>query len=299
MRLSLLLSVASLPLVLSQQDPIHDFCRRHQHQTCIIDSKLYIDGGKVYYGASVDNSSVPKLSTCTLMDYTGAQLTSRDTELLWENVFELDPDTDFPKQYVDLRKVRLADSLAEVRARTKVPQDSKVPSVSGGVLWPDETNKLFYLYGGEYNEVTDVQTFTKLWFFDTLFNTWNQTEPSDTLGSISWPAFGSGTVSEGGTAYYYGGYLNNKTVLRWGVANPLMLSSLISFDMNTRTWSNRTLESTPRAEGMLHYLPASRSGMLVYFGGLETKPNGEVLYVSQAGIISLVTTLTVMFHRQT
>jgi hypothetical protein len=43
-------------------DPIKDFCRRHQHQTCIIDSKLYIDGGMVYYGGSVENSSVAEQS---------------------------------------------------------------------------------------------------------------------------------------------------------------------------------------------------------------------------------------------
>lgn len=43
-------------------DPINDFCRRHQQQTCIIDSKLYIDGGKVYYGGAVNNGSVAEQS---------------------------------------------------------------------------------------------------------------------------------------------------------------------------------------------------------------------------------------------
>jgi hypothetical protein len=49
-------------LVVAQQDPIQDFCRRHQHQTCVIDNKLYVDGGKVYYGASVENGSTPQQS---------------------------------------------------------------------------------------------------------------------------------------------------------------------------------------------------------------------------------------------
>lgn len=60
LRLSAILAVAA-----AQQnvgDPINDFCRRHHHQTCIIDSKLYIDGGKVYYGGSVDNGSVAEQS---------------------------------------------------------------------------------------------------------------------------------------------------------------------------------------------------------------------------------------------
>lgn len=30
-----------------QKDPLNDFCRRFGHQTAVIDSKLYIDGGLV------------------------------------------------------------------------------------------------------------------------------------------------------------------------------------------------------------------------------------------------------------
>lgn len=45
-----------------QQDPVRDFCRRYQHQTCVINNKLYIDGGKVYYGGSVENGSVAQQS---------------------------------------------------------------------------------------------------------------------------------------------------------------------------------------------------------------------------------------------
>jgi uncharacterized glyoxalase superfamily protein PhnB len=53
---------AIVAITAAQQDPIQDFCRRHQHQTCVIDSKLYIDGGKVYYGGSVENGSVAQQS---------------------------------------------------------------------------------------------------------------------------------------------------------------------------------------------------------------------------------------------
>lgn len=65
MALRYLLSSALLAATAAQQnvgDPINDFCRRHLHQTCIVDNKLYIDGGKVYYGGSVDNGSVPEQS---------------------------------------------------------------------------------------------------------------------------------------------------------------------------------------------------------------------------------------------
>lgn len=47
---------------LNIQDPIADFCRRHKQQTCMIDSKLYIDGGMVYYGGDKNNDSVAEQS---------------------------------------------------------------------------------------------------------------------------------------------------------------------------------------------------------------------------------------------
>jgi hypothetical protein len=60
MRLFLLIAAATLAA--AQLDPVQDFCRRHQHQTCVIDSKLYIDGGKVYHGGSVENDTVARQS---------------------------------------------------------------------------------------------------------------------------------------------------------------------------------------------------------------------------------------------
>lgn len=157
-----------------------------------------------------------------------------------------------------------------------------MPSTSGGVLWPDTVNKLFYLFGGEYDKVTEVHDFANLWFFDVIYNTWNKSSASDdSQAEITWPALGAGAVSDAGIAYYYGGYLSNKTVPKWG-SKPLMLNSLVSYDMNTQTWSNRTYDRTPRAEGTLHYLPASASGILVYFGGVEMNSSGALGFVSLA-----------------
>lgn len=62
--------IAVLAVTAAGQDPIQDFCRRHQHQTCVIDSKLYIDGGKVYYGASVQNDSVAQQSEFLMAKFT-------------------------------------------------------------------------------------------------------------------------------------------------------------------------------------------------------------------------------------
>jgi hypothetical protein len=66
MRLALFCALTTV--VAAQQDPIRDFCRRHQHQTCIIDDKLYIDGGKVYYGGFVENGSIAHQSKSAIYE---------------------------------------------------------------------------------------------------------------------------------------------------------------------------------------------------------------------------------------
>lgn len=50
-------------------------------------------------------------------------------------------------------------------------KNETVPSVSGGILWPDTVNKVIYSYGGEYGN-SQPQQF-KLWFYDIVYNTWN------------------------------------------------------------------------------------------------------------------------------
>ena len=167
-----------------------------------------------------------------------------------------------------------------------VDQDPNVPLVSNGVLWPDNVNKLFYLFGGEHNDYEDLRSknsggrFT-LWYFDTIYNTWNMSSYHSSQQSVKWPVLGAGAVSEAGTAYHYGGYLTNLSDFgRQGP--PVMQSALISYDMNKRAWINDTGGNpTPRAEGSLHYLPTSDAGLLVYFGGLEgNSSTGGATYVS-------------------
>jgi hypothetical protein len=152
--------------------------------------------------------------------------------------------------------------------------------VSGGVLWPDTVNKVFYQFGGEYTNTT-VQGFGTLWFYDTIYNTWNRSSSSDASQTqVSWPAFGAGVTTDQGSGYYYGGYLSNKTTPNWD-GDALMLNSLVSYNMTDRTWKNSTFDKAPRAEGTLLYITAGARGMLVYFGGVEMI-NGEKTYVRAA-----------------
>jgi hypothetical protein len=145
-----------------------------------------------------------------------------------------------------------------------------VPSVRGGVLWPDKTNKLFYLFGGTYEEQY-VPDFKSLWYYDTIYDTWNTTKPDRSQEVISWPYFGSSAVTDDNVAYYYGGILNNATVKDWK-GEQVILSNLVSYDMKTNKWSNDTVDRTARTTGNLHYIPASKKGLLVYFGGWEQAP---------------------------
>lgn len=142
-----------------------------------------------------------------------------------------------------------------------------VPSVHGGMLWPDTVNKMLYLYGGEYYQ-TSPDSFT-LWAYDTINDEWSAA--STETSQISRVSFGAGVaVQDIARAYHYGGWLSNASVPGWA-GPPMATSSLIIYDMIENAWRNTTgPDSIPRAEGAMVYLPVSDRGMLVYFGGIQT-----------------------------
>lgn len=150
---------------------------------------------------------------------------------------------------------------------------SNVPSVEGGILWPDSVNKLFYLYGGQYSNASPVSF--DLWAFDTITGTWNRTLADSSQSNINRAAFGAGvTIEDRAWSYYFGGWLSNDSVPGWA-GSPLALNSMLKYDMVANTWANDTYKAMrPSAEGVMLYIPASDAGMLVYFGGLELAPNG-------------------------
>jgi hypothetical protein len=55
-----------------QKDPLNDFCRRFGHQTTVVDSKLYIDGGAVNWNPISQN---PTNATSMLGPYTAGEST--------------------------------------------------------------------------------------------------------------------------------------------------------------------------------------------------------------------------------
>ncbi|KAL5443005.1 hypothetical protein PMIN06_008838 [Paraphaeosphaeria minitans] len=96
---------------------------------------------------------------------------------------------------------------------------SEVPTVSGGALWPDHAIKLFYLFSGVYTEGSPNAS-NHLWFFNTIYNTWNKTVPDDGQQEILWPAYGVLTVMDECLAYLYGGYLAESAKMERQSTNP-------------------------------------------------------------------------------
>ncbi|EON62704.1 hypothetical protein W97_01928 [Coniosporium apollinis CBS 100218] len=152
-------------------------------------------------------------------------------------------------------------------------KSSSVPSVSGGILWADELNKVFYLYGGEYQ--TNPEGFN-LWAYDTINNTWYTAGPTNSIQRVAW---GAGVaVQEIGAGFYLGGWLNENTVPGWrGI--PVATNALIRYDFDTQQWTNSTgPDENGRAEGIMVYMPVSDGGLLISFGGvLDPYRNGTVV----------------------
>lgn len=90
------------------------------------------------------------------------------------------------------------------------------------------------------------------------------------MSGVSSVSFGASVVvDDSALAYYYGGWLSNASVLGWD-GDPVAQPGLLIYDMIANTWQNNSFyDSTPRAEGVMFYIPASDEGMIVYFGGVQ------------------------------
>lgn len=122
-----------------------------------------------------------------------------------------------------------------------------------------------YLYGGEYSNIPQPFSF---WGYDTVLNQWNGTAPPQSQVP-GWVAWGAGTtISARGEGYYYGGYSSNRTTPGWSGPS-WATNSLLKYDMVNNFWTNNTGPDTiGRAEGVMVTIPASKQGLLVYFGGV-------------------------------
>lgn len=157
-------------------------------------------------------------------------------------------------------------------------------------------NKRFYLYGGDYNGISP-NTFSLL-SYDVLYNQWESFgTPNEPIQSVS---YGAGVgISELGEGYMLGGWLSNNSVPGWS-GEPIATSTLIKYDMDTGDWTNNTgPNSTPRAEGVMVYLPASQNGILVYFGGLTTPGNNGTVVGAPMSEIHIYDIVSSSWYTQT
>ncbi|KAH8195754.1 hypothetical protein TruAng_010082 [Truncatella angustata] len=224
---------------LAQRDPVTNFCRRFGHQTAVIDRKLYIDGGFINYAPLPSNPT----------NYTNTFLSYHDLDHIGSG--------GMPQLYSNLSK------------------NATIPTVNGGILWADNVNKNFYLFGGEYFQTPSNDL--SLYSFDTLNNYWTTLDdiPQSIVSGVS---YGAGvSISELGDAFYYGGWLSNASDPGWA-GSRMATTGLIHYDMDGNQWENITgPDNVGRAEGAMVYLPASDKGLLVYFGGIQDPGNGTII----------------------
>ncbi|KAK0106774.1 hypothetical protein ONS95_003498 [Cadophora gregata] len=249
-------------LSLQQKDPVKDFCRRFGHQTAVIDRWLYIDGGLVDWNPISQNRN----------NYTNSWLSFQDLD-------SSPPSIEVPQLYANLSK------------------NQSIPSVSGGILWQDDVNKRFYLYGGEYSNISPNAP--NLISYDVLEDNWHSLgAPSNGIQSVS---YGGGVaISELGQGYILGGWLSNNSVPSWS-GSPLATNSLIKYDMNSNAWTNSTgpVDSIPRAEGVMVYVPASDDGLLVYFGGVTAPLNNDTAIPAPMSLIHIYDIRSSKWYTQT
>lgn len=214
--------------------------------------------------------------------FSGNQLANRsgiDTWLLYQDLDTSPAGVEVPQLYANLSK------------------NSSIPSVSGGILWQDDVNKRFYLYGGENSGISPNSP--NMLAYDTLDDKWDSVGPPDK--PIQRVSYGGGTaISSIGHGYMLGGWLSNASVPGWS-GSRLATNSLIKYDMNTNDWSNNTgpSDNVPRAEGVMVYVPASDDGLLVYFGGVTAPFNNGTMIEAPMSLIHIYDIRSSKWYTQT
>ncbi|KAI5779913.1 hypothetical protein DFH27DRAFT_489065 [Peziza echinospora] len=223
--------------VTTSYDPLKtsDFCRRHGHATAHIKNKVYIDGGAINV-----RLGDPK-------NYTV------------EHLLYLDLDND------EARIPALSGPLSKPPA---------VPSLYGGQLWADEVNERLFAFGGDFADDMTPDDNPAVWAYDPWNNTWASI-PIEPSANVTRRSFGaSTTIQDEGKAYYLGGWYGDRNIAGFQGSRQAA-GDLLIFDMVQRVWRKDSgPQGAPRVEGVLVYVPAGDTGLLVSFGGLYVNGNG-------------------------
>ncbi|RGP81467.1 hypothetical protein FLONG3_405 [Fusarium longipes] len=218
------------------KNPRDNFCRRFAHQTTVIDDKLYIDGGWVNF----DDFQQTKAN------YSNTWLGYHDLDHLVKRNGEL-----WPNLTITLSK------------------NDSIPSVNGGVLWGDDVNKRFYVYGGEWNGGFAQDPYSLL-SYDIIYDKWDDFGAPDIAPPPKVASYGAGVgVSETGVGYYLGGWVSNASMSGW-TGERTMTSNFYSYSYDSGEFQQAASpDKYPRAEGGMVWIPAGDSlGVVVYLGGI-------------------------------
>ncbi|KAF5009440.1 hypothetical protein FDECE_4321 [Fusarium decemcellulare] len=231
------------------KNPKDNFCRRFAHQTTVIDDKLYIDGGWVNYDDFQQ----------THANYSNTWLAYHDLNNLVKRGGDLWPDLNI-----------------------SLSKNDSIPSVHGGILWGDNVNKRFYLYGGEWNDGFSQEPYSLL-SYDILYDKWDDFGTPDITPPPKIASYGAGVgVSETGMGYYLGGWISNASMSGW-TDERTMSSNFYTYSYDEGEFTQAAgPDENPRAEGGMVWIPAGDAlGLLVYLGGI-VDPHGNNTEAPQA-----------------
>lgn len=224
-----------------------DVCQRWAHQAAIVDTALYVYGGR-------------------------SKTSSLQTDNTWNNDFlKLDLSKDF--------------SIASAPIEG-LPKPDGPPAVALGYLWNDFTDLYVYGGQYSDTPVAQPDDF-QLWKYSIEDKSWSVPDTTvKGGGKIERAAEGAGvSIPNRGKGYYFGGHLDGYTTKGWSqsVAR-LYLTSMVEYDMKSATWTNHTEQGASfpeRADGVLTYVPWGEEGILLALGG------GNNVSFSQLNIVDV------------
>ena len=104
----------------------------------------------------------------------GGGMETRSLNILRRPLVRLHPDIptcshQFLDQYLSYDDLNVVNDYQFPPQYANLTKNSSIPAVAGGVLWQDEVNKVFWLYGGEF---ASAPSKFALWGYDVILNQW-------------------------------------------------------------------------------------------------------------------------------
>lgn len=167
----------------------------------------------------------------------------------------------------------------------KIIDSGDFPLVNFAALWVDDTGKRLYSWGGEDPYLNDEAEDKDLWVFepnDEGGGKWSIQDPgnSDVFDDITRPVK-AGYATCGSTGFSLGGYYSEYTDPDTDVSDT-SLSTLQSFDMETKKWSRDSVDDVFNYPSGASYAgravcgaPGDSDPFLFSLGGLSLGDRGD------------------------